>query len=43
MAELEAGRPSWSAVLLLLGFLPASCAVHSAHDRGTVSEQGRIQ
>ena len=42
MTELDAGPRPWIAVLLL-GFLPAGCAVHSAHDRGTVSEQVRAR
>jgi cobalt-zinc-cadmium efflux system outer membrane protein len=41
MAQLEVVRPTRIAVLLLLGSLPAGCAVHSAHDRGTVSDRVR--
>lgn len=39
MTQLQAGRASRNAVLLLLGSLAAGCAVHSAHDRGTVSNE----
>ena len=39
MTQPEAGRASRHAVLLLLGSLAAGCAVHSAHDRGTVSNE----
>src|SRR3990172_2419344 len=37
VAQLETGRAARLVALLQLGFLPVACAVHSAHDRQTVS------
>ncbi len=43
MARFEGNCPTRMAAVLLLWLLPSGCAVHSAHDRGSVSEQVRVQ
>jgi cobalt-zinc-cadmium efflux system outer membrane protein len=41
MSQPQVGRSPGIVGLLLVGSLAAGCAVHSAHDRGTVSDQVR--